>query len=274
MKKRILFFLAVLLIVGCSSNNPSKKSNENSNVEVKTIKLGTSILQNDILEKAKPIFEKSGKYKMDIQVFDDVIQPNVALTEKKNDVNFYQHRPFLATYNQNNGTDLKTYGVEIVGSNLGLYSKKYKSLEEIADGSSIAVANDSSNETAALKLLEANNLIRLDPSKELVTALDIVENPKNLKIVEAERLTLVNALDDVDCSVILADVAQNNGLDPQKDPIVSDTVEDVKKRGVLLVVRGDQKEEEWLIELERALTDNEVKQFITETYKGAKIPLY
>lgn len=262
------FILIICLtLVGCSNNNE-----ELSKKEKQTIKVGTSAMLKGVLEASKEGFEKDGQFKLDIEVFDDAIQPNVALQEGSLDANFYQHKPYLESYNLNNKTDLKSYGVEITGSNYGIYSDKIKNLNDLKDNSTVAIPNDATNKAAALNLLQDQGLIKLKDGMETPNVLDIVENNKNLKFIEMERLGLVNALKDVDIGVILADVYFMNNRDP-KDALAMDTVDDVKKRGIVLVVRKNQNEE-WLKKLEEALKSDEVRKYIEETYKGSKIALF
>ena len=155
----------------------------------------------EILEVCVPILAEQG-IDLKINVYGDYVVPNTAVEEGAEDANYFQHVPYLENFNAENGTHLVSVaGVHI--EPMGIYAGKTASLEELADGASVAVPNDVTNEARALLLLEAQGLIKLSDDAGLdATPNDIVENPKNLTFTELEAAMVPNALTEVDIAVI------------------------------------------------------------------------
>jgi D-methionine transport system substrate-binding protein len=114
------------------------------------------------------------------------------------DVNYFQHIPFLENAKAAAGFDLAPYAKGII-NNVGLYSKKYKSLDALPEGATVAIANDPINSGRGLQLLAKAGLITLKPGVGYkATEEDIIANPKNIKILQVEAVQLVRAYDDAD----------------------------------------------------------------------------
>ena len=158
---------------------------------------------------------------------------------------------------------------------MGLYSKKIKSLDEIQDGATIAVPNDSSNEARALKLLAANGLIEVKDG-ELVTPADITSNPKNLKFTELEAAAVPRSIDDVDAAVINSNYAIPAGFNPTNDSIIIEDKdsEAAKPYANIVAVRSGDENSEKIKVLVKALQSDEVRDFINKEYDGAVIPVF
>ena len=181
-------------LIGCGGTGSNGSGADSK--DDKVIKIGvTPKPHKEIVDAAVPLLEKEG-YKVEITEFNDYVQPNTAVEEGSLDVNFFQHTPYLNEQVQSRGLHLKSVAA-IHLEPMGLYSKKITSLDELKDGSTIAVPNDPSNEARALKLLAANGLIKIKDG-ELVTPADITENPKNLQFSELEAAAVPRAVDDVD----------------------------------------------------------------------------
>lgn len=217
----------------------------------------TPFPHKDIMMVAKPLLEKEG-YTLEIKEFSDYVQPNMALAEKHLDANFFQHIPYLDNMNKEKKLDL-AWIAKVHIEPLGLYSKKITKLEEIKNGDIIAVPNDPTNGARALRLLEAHGLIKLKPG-ELVTARDVVENPKGLKIMELEAAQLPRTLQDVTASVINTNFAVEAGLVPSKDAIVIEGKDSPYAN--ILVVRGADKDSPMAKALIKAVNSPEVKAYI------------
>ncbi|WP_163192474.1 MetQ/NlpA family ABC transporter substrate-binding protein [Clostridium thermarum] len=284
MKKILSLVTAAVLLLsfgGCTKKNTTAGDTTNKNEvssgtetgksdDKKEIIVGaTPVPHKEILEIVKPILEKEG-YTLTIKEFTDYVLPNTELNEGSLDANFFQHVPYLEATNAEKGTDL-TYTVKVHLEPMGLYSKKIKSLDELKDGATISIPNDSTNGARALRLLEKNGIIKLKDG-ELVTKLDIIENPKNIKIEELEAPMLPTTLADVDASIINSNFAMENGLNPTTDSIV---IEDKESpyANVLAVKRGNE-DKPYIQALSKALTSEEVKKFIEEKYEGAIVPSF
>lgn len=280
MKKNLkkLFALALtssLLFVACSGGAKEEaKADEakGATEQVQTLKIGaTPEPHAAILENAKPLLEKEG-INLEIEVFNDYVIPNTSLEEGDLDANFFQHQPYLDEFNAQKGTNLVSAGTVHIEP-MAIYSKKIKSLDELAEGSTISIPNDPTNGGRALLLLEKQGLIELKEGAGLTsTDKDIEKNPKNLKFELLDAAQLPRTLDDVDASVINTNYALEAELNPTKDAIV---VEDKDSPYANIVaVKEKDKEDPRIQTLMKVLNSEETKKFIEETYKGAVVPAF
>ncbi|WP_294153872.1 MetQ/NlpA family ABC transporter substrate-binding protein [uncultured Clostridium sp.] len=266
----VLAGVLALGLVGCSG----EASTGTDSKEDKVIKIGVSPKPHkEIVDVAVPLLEKDG-YKVEITEFNDYVQPNTAVEEGALDCNYFQHTPYLNDQNQSRGLHLKSVAA-IHLEPMGLYSKKLTSLDELQDGATIAIPNDSSNEARALRLLADNGLIKINDS-ETVTPADITENPKNLKFSELEAAAVPRAVDDVDAAVINGNYAIEAGFNPTTNAIVKEDKdsEAAKPYANIVVVKEGNENQEKIQDLIKALTSDEVKDFINKEYNGAVIPVF
>ena len=162
-------------------------------------------------DAVKPLLEKEG-YTLVVKEFNDYVLPNTATEEGEVDANYFQHTPYLDSFNEENGTHLVSVAA-VHYEPFGLYAGKTASLDALADGAVVAVPNDTTNEARALLLLEQEGLIKLkDGAGVTATVADIAENPKNLEIKELEAANIPNVLADVDIAAINSNYALGAGL--------------------------------------------------------------
>ena len=229
-------------------------------VAAETIVIGvTPFPHKDIMEVAKPLLEKEG-YTLKIHEFTDYVQPNMALAEKNLDANFFQHIPYLDNMNAEKKLDL-VWIAKVHIEPLGLYSKKITKLDELKKDDTVAVPSDPTNGARALRLLEANGIIKIKAG-ELVTAKDITDNPKNLKIMEIEAAQLPRTLDDVAASVINTNFAGEAGLIPSKDAIIMEGKDSPYAN--IIAVREADKDSDAIKALAKAANSQEVKDYIVK----------
>ena len=216
MKKALALVLAALvalaLFAGCSK----------SKTDPHTIVVGASVTPHaEIIEQVRDLLKAKG-FELEIVEFTDYVMPNTALEDGDLDANFFQHKPYLDDFNANNGTHIVSVAA-IHYEPFGIYPGKTASLEELADGAQIAIPNDGTNEARALLLLEAQGLIKLKEDAGMTaTKIDIVENPKNLDIIEIEAAQLPRSLQDVDLAVINGNYAIQGGLSVGNDAIAAE----------------------------------------------------
>ena len=269
MKKIVSLFVVLTLSVAALTGCGAKDEN------AKEIVVGASTTPHaEILEQTRAILEKAG-YKLKIVEYSDYVQPNLALDSGDLDANFFQHQPYLDQFNDEHKTNLTSVAT-IHYEPLGLYAGKTKSVEELADGAQIAVPNDTTNEARALMLLEAQGLITLAKDAGLnATINDIVDNPKNLDVVEIEAAQLARSLQDVDMAVINGNYAIQDGLNPA-DALVVEDKESVGAEtfGNVIAVRVGDEDRKDIKALADALMSDEVRQYINDTYQGAVVPLF
>ncbi|AUA31163.1 ABC transporter substrate-binding protein [Pseudomonas sp. SGAir0191] len=231
----------------------------------------TPVPHAEILNVVKPLLAKEG-VELKVKEFTDYIQPNVQVAEKRLDANFFQHQPYLDEFNKAKGTDLvNVTGVHI--EPLGVYSTKIKKLDELPSGATVVIPNDATNGGRALLLLDKAGVIKLkDNTNILSTVKDVAENPKNIKFRELEAATIPRVLTQVDAALINTNYALEAKLNPEKDALAIEGSDSPYVN--ILVARPDNKDSEDMKKLAAALHSPEVKQFITEKYKGAVVPAF
>ena len=273
MKKTVWALAGLLalgaLVAGCSGEK--KEAAQSSDKKV-VLKVGaTPVPHAEILNEIKPLLAKDG---IDLQIieFTDYVKPNLSLNDKEIDANFFQHEPYLKKLAADRKLDLVNL-VAVHIEPMGVYSKKLKDIKSVPDGAKVAIPNDPTNGGRALNILAKAGLIKLKDGVGIsATVGDIVENPKNLKITEAEAAMLPRTLDDVDLAVINSNFAMEAKLNPTKDALFIEP-KDSPYANIVAVRKGDENRKE-IQALKKALTSPEVKKFIEEKYKGAVIPAF
>lgn len=233
------------------------------------IKMGvTAGPHAEIMEQVKKLLEKDG-VQMKVIEFTDYIQPNAALSAGDLDANSYQHQPYLDAQIKDRGYKFISVGTTITFP-MGVYSKKVKSLNDLKQGARVGVPNDPTNGGRALLVLQAKGVIKLKADAGLkATPLDIVENPKKVKIIELDAAQLPRSLDDFDAAVINGNFAESAGLSPTKDAIAVEA--STGPYANVLAIRAADKDKPWVAKLVKAYHSPEVKKFVLEKYKGSVI---
>ena len=229
----------------------------------------------EILELIKPTLAEQG-IDLEIHVYGDYVVPNTAVEEGAEDANFFQHKPYLDDFNAERGTHL----VDVAGIHvepMGVYGGKSASLEELADGASVAVPNDPTNEGRALLLLEALGLLTLKEDAGLnATPNDIAANPHNLTFTEVEAAMVPNVLSEVDYAVINVNYALEGGLNPLLAPDGDAlAIEDADSPYVnVVVVKEGNENDARILALIDALQSEAVRDFINEKYGGSVVATF
>jgi D-methionine transport system substrate-binding protein len=267
MLRRTLFAAAAasLLVAACGQGAGKSGSSPDAPLVVGA----TAVPHAEILEHIKPILAEQG-VNLEIRVFNDYVQPNTQLAERRLDANYFQTKPYLDEFNASRRAGLVTVaGVHV--EPLGAYSRRHRSLAALPQGAEVAVPNDASSIGRALILLQKAGLVRLkDPANPLQSLRDIVDNPKGLRFRELESATLPRVLDQVDMAVINTNYALDAGLKPKIDAL---TLEGADSPYVnYLVARADNRGDPRIAALATALRSQAVKDFIARKYDGAVIP--
>lgn len=256
-------------IVGCTGG--SNKADADND---KKISIGVSpIPHKEIVDLIVPDLEEKG-YTVEVKEFTDYVLPNTALDSGELDANFFQHLPYLNSFNEKNGTKIKSIAA-IHLEPLGGYSKKIKDIKELKEGATIAIPNDPSNEARALRLLEAHGIIELAKGDN-VTPKDITKNTKNIKFKELEAALLPTVIDEVDFAIINGNYALSI-FNPSKDALIIEdkNSEASKPYANILAVKEGTEENQKIKDLKEVLTSEKVKNYIEETYKdGSVIPVF
>jgi D-methionine transport system substrate-binding protein len=260
-------------LAACGSTNDSGAGDSASKADA-ALKVGVvPVPHGEILEYIKDNLAAKEGLKLELVEFNDYVQPNAALADKQLDANYFQHVPYLDEEKKAKGykfTALKPVHLEP----LGVYSKKLKSLTEVAQGGVVAIPNDPSNSGRALNLLAANGLIKLkDGVGVKATVRDIADNPKKLEFKELEAAQLPRSLDDTALSVINGNYALQSNLTPAKDALAIEKTEGNPYANLVVVRSGDENDPR-VVKLEKLLHSPEVKKFIDDKYKGSVIAAF
>ena len=228
---------------------------------------------SEILEAAKPILEEEG-YDLEVTVFDDYVQPNEVVESGDFDANYFQHIPYLNSFNEEKGTHLVNAG-GIHYEPFGIYPGTKSSLDDIADGDTIAVPNDTTNEARALLLLQDNGIIKLKDGAGLeATVNDIEENPYNVEIVELAAEQVARVAEETSYIVLNGNYALQAGYSVSKDALAYETSDSEAAKtyvNVIAVKEGNENSDK-IKALVDVLKSDEIKDFINEKYDGAVIP--
>lgn len=274
MKKIISLALAAALALSLAACSSSNSDSTQEPEDSKKIVVGASPSPHaEILERAKPLLREKG-YELEIVEFTDYVIPNTSLEAGELDANFFQHTPYLDSFNEERGTHIVSV-VKIHFEPLGIYPGKSDDLANIPDGATIAVPNDTSNEARSLLLLESLGIITLKEDAGLkATALDIVENPHNITILEVEAPQTVNVLADVDFAVVNGNYAVSAGI--LDTALASESSEGIvpETYGNIIAVREGDENSEKTLALVEVLTSDEIRNFINEKYAGLFVPVF
>ena len=258
---------------GVIDGNKPEETNENTEKKG-TIKIAASATPHaEILEQAKPLLAAKG-WDLDIIVFDDYVQPNLVVDSGELDANYTQHQPSLDNFNEEKGTHIVSVG-GIHYEPFGIYPGKKAALDELSDGDTIALPNDTTNEARALLLLEANGVLKLKEGAGLTaTILDIESYNKKIKILELEAAQVARVRDEVEFVVLNGNYALQAGLSVAKDSIAYEkTDSEAAKTYVNIIgVKEGNESNEGIVELVKILKSDEIKEYINKTYDGAVVP--
>jgi len=261
----LLFVLALgTILTGCSST-------ETAGGKEVTVKVGVSSG-----DRVWPyIKEKAAKEGINIEIveFSDYVRPNMALADGDIDLNAFQTYAYFVDFIKTKNLDLTPLATTLIAP-MGLYSDKYTSPDEIPNGGKIAVPDDATNMGRALLLLQSAGLIKLvDDFNGVGDLQDIVDNPKNLEITPLTAGQTPRVLPDVAASVINNGYATEAGFNPVADAIYLED-KTAKPYINLIAVRTEEKENEVYQKIAELYQQDDVAEFINETYKGALIPTF
>lgn len=280
MKKKLLSLalatiLTAGLVTGCgSSASSSDQSSSQDNTQKKTITVAASQTpHSEILAEAAKILEKQG-YELKVAVFDDYVQPNNVVESGEFDANYMEHVPYMEQFNKENGTHIVNAG-GIHYEPFGIYPGTKKKLDDLAEGDTIAIPNDTTNEARALLLLQDNGLLTLKDGAGLTATInDIKENPKKLKFQELEAAQVAKVKDEVAFVVLNGNYALEAGYSVSKDSIAYEKAdsEAAKTYVNIIGVKEGNENSDGIKALVKVLKSDDIKKFINDKYDGAVIP--
>ncbi|MER1986906.1 MAG: MetQ/NlpA family ABC transporter substrate-binding protein [Solibacillus sp.] len=277
----LLFSALVLVLAACGSKEepatdaPATDAGGSETAEQTKLVVGASNGLHDlILEQAKPILAEQG-VELEIKPYQDYVMPNQDLESGDLDANYFQHIPYLNLEIAEKGYDfVNAGGVHI--EPIGIYSQKYKAIDELPDGATIIISNSVSDQGRILTLLENLKLITLTEGidKTAATVADIVDNPKNL-VIDAnsapEMLVQYYEQGEGDAVVINSNFAIDAGINPLEDSIAIEGSESPYVN--VIATRAGEENSEAITKLLDVLRSKEVQDFILSEWGGAVVPV-
>ncbi|MEL7660265.1 MetQ/NlpA family ABC transporter substrate-binding protein [Acetobacterium wieringae] len=263
--KRIIGFIAIISILlialtGCSSSSAATTE------PAKVLKVGVCAgpYGDMFTEAIQPSLEEKG-YTVEIVEFSDYVQPNKALAAGEIDLNLFQHSTYLANFSKENNLDL-TFIKEVPTAAMGIFSEKYKTINDIQDGATVAIPNDATNLSRAIRVLAQTNIITIDPAVDPKTATQntLSSNPKNLQFVEIEAPQLPRSLDSVGIAVINGNYALSSGLN-LSDALYNEKLSEGYINGV--AVRTEDKDSDFAKDVIAAIESDDFKKVIEDPTK-------
>lgn len=286
MKKKILCaVLSLTLVAGlaaCGGSSDAGTGTAEAKEETKTeagsltpIKVAASTTPHaEILAQAKEALAEKG-YDLQVTEFADYVQPNNVVESGEFDANYFQHINYLNSFNEEHGTHLVNAG-SIHYEPFGIYPGTESDLANISEGATIAVPNDTTNEARALLLLEESGLITLKEGVGInATKLDIVDNPKNLEILELEAAQISRMLDEVAFGVLNGNYALQAGLNVKDDAVACENSESeaiVEQYVNIIAVKEGSENAPAVQALVEVLRSDVIVNYINDTYNGAVVP--
>lgn len=267
--------LAVLALGACGKGDDKGDATGETKEATKVVIGATAVPHAEILEIIKDDLKDEG-VDLEIKLFDDYPLLNIALESGDIDANFFQHTPYLESFNEERGANLVSVG-KIHFEPLGIYPGKTASLDALKDGAKVAIPDDATNGARALLLLESAGLIKLKDGADITsTKKDIVENPKNLEIVEIAAVQIPRTVEDVDVAVINANYALEAGFNVGTDALASEGKDSAaaEEYGNIIAVKAEKKDDAAIQAIVKALQKDKVRDFINEKYEGAVVPVF
>lgn len=276
MKKILLSILSLLTLVSfvaCSNSTATTTTNSTDTALKKVTVAASPVPHAEILTEAIPLMKEKG-YDLQVVEFLDYIQPNKVVESGEIDANYFQHKPYLDSFNEEQGTHIVPVG-EVHFEPFGLYKGTKNSLDEMAEGDKIAVPNDTTNEARALLLLQDAGIIKLKADAGLTaTKLDIEENPKNVEIVELESAQIPRSLQSVAFACMNANYVLEAGLKIKDGLYIEEkTSLAAKTYANIVCVAEKNKDEQFAKDLVDCLHTDTIKDFILQKYDNAVVPI-
>ena len=267
MKKTIAIILTLVLALSLAACGGAGSDD-------KTITVAASPTPHaEILKAVADVLNEEG-WTLKIVEYADYVVPNNVVEDGEMDANYFQHQPYLDTFNAENGTHLVSV-LAIHCEPFGIYPGTKAAIADLSEGDKIAIPNDGSNRARALLLLEAQGLITMTEGVGMqATVLDIIDNPLNLEIVEMEAAQIANVRDSVALALINGNYAMQAGLFVGTDAIAAEDAEIAKNYENILVVKEGNENNAKIQALVAAFKSDAVKNYINETYPGSVVPVF
>ncbi|EXB70753.1 MetQ/NlpA family ABC transporter substrate-binding protein [Acinetobacter nosocomialis] len=277
MKKLISLFLSmsVVLLTACGKQESTPQSEQNNDSsKVQKVVIASTGSDADIWRYIATLPEtQAAGLKLEVKNFTDYVSMNTAIANKEVDLNAFQSYSYLVAFNNSNPDKIAAVSTTYLEP-MGIYSSKYKKVEELPEGAIIAIPNDAANEARALLLLQTAGLIKLkaDFNPAQGSPIDVIENPKKIDIKPIQMATAMRLKDEVDAVALGNTLAMEGGLNVLKDSIFFEPVDQSTKLNVnVLATAESRKNDPVLQKVGKLYHTPAVKKYVEEHFGGTKV---
>lgn len=277
MKKLISLFLSmsVVLLTACGKQESAPQSEQNNDSsKVQKVVIASTGSDADIWRYIATLPEtQAAGLKLEVKNFTDYVSMNTAIANKEVDLNAFQSYSYLVAFNNSNPDKIAAVSTTYLEP-MGIYSSKYKKVEELPEGAIIAIPNDAANEARALLLLQTAGLIKLkaDFNPAQGSPIDVIENPKKIDIKPIQMATAMRLKDEVDADALGNTLAMEGGLNVLKDSIFFEPVDQSTKLNVnVLATAESRKNDPVLQKVGKLYHTPAVKKYVEEHFGGTKV---
>ncbi|MFX9082667.1 MetQ/NlpA family ABC transporter substrate-binding protein [Acinetobacter baumannii] len=277
MKKLISLFLSmsVVLLTACGKQESAPQSEQNNDSsKVQKVVIASTGSDADIWRYIATLPEtQAAGLKLEVKNFTDYVSMNTAIANKEVDLNAFQSYSYLVAFNNSNPDKIAAVSTTYLEP-MGIYSSKYKKVEELPEGAIIAIPNDAANEARALLLLQTAGLIKLkaDFNPAQGSPIDVIENPKKIDIKPIQMATAMRLKDEVDAVALGNTLAMEGGLNVLKDSIFFEPVDQSTKLNVnVLATAESRKNDPVLQKVGKLYHTPAVKKYVEEHFGGTKV---
>lgn len=277
MKKLISLFLSmsVVLLTACGKQESTPQSEQNNDSsKVQKVVIASTGSDADIWRYIATLPEtQAAGLKLEVKNFTDYVSMNTAIANKEVDLNAFQSYSYLVAFNNSNPDKIAAVSTTYLEP-MGIYSSKYKKVEELPEGAIIAIPNDAANEARALLLLQTAGLIKLkaDFNPAQGSPIDVIDNPKKIDIKPIQMATAMRLKDEVDAVALGNTLAMEGGLNVLKDSIFFEPVDQSTKLNVnVLATAESRKNDPVLQKVGKLYHTPAVKKYVEEHFGGTKV---
>ncbi len=263
MKRAILMAVVSLIFFGVTPFNGVSVV-QSAETKKMDISIACAETTQALVDAVVPVMAEKG-YKITYQIFNNNVNTLVAVNDGSMDALMLVHKPFMQIYNNKNNADLVMVEPHMFAVGMGLFSERYTSVDDLPENASIAIMNDSMNMDRGLRILADADLLSIDSSKETVTLMDIVKNPKNFKFVEMGQTQTVRSLQDMDAAIAFFSHMKNADKD-FNNYLIRDQRPDKYPQGV--IVKTENAKAQWAQDLVQAFHSKEIRDFAYKHYGG------
>lgn len=277
MKKLISLFLSmsVVLLTACSKQENAQQAEQNNDsTKVQKVVIASTGSDAEIWRYIATLPEtQAAGLKLEVKNFTDSVSMNTAIANKEVDLNAFQAYSYLTAFNNSNPDKIAAVSTTYIEP-MGIYSSKYKKVEELPEGAIISIPDDAASESRALLLLQTAGLIKLKADFNPINGspIDVIENPKKINIKPIKMETALRLKNEFDAVVLNNTIALEGGLNVLKDSMFYEPIDQISKISVNVLATAESRKNDPVLQKVGKLYHNAaVKKYVEEHFGGTKV---